>query len=171
MLPVFHRFPHICVVPCKWLIKGRSHLNNPLFIPHETTSHSAAQWHMSRSSIVCPLHCPQGSLLTRQGNTWSLLCFKWLTLRLHSPRGMRLSHFVPCFPTEPQRSTFCPAWNIGNQTLLSSQSRLTGSEHAGRSAFSSHVCRRVYLKGPRQVQACPLSTVDAARVAAAAQVV
>lgn len=31
MLPVIHRFPHICVVLYKLLIKGRSHLNNPLF--------------------------------------------------------------------------------------------------------------------------------------------
>lgn len=58
---------------------------------------------MSCSFIVCSLHCPQGLLLTRRGNTWSLLCFKWRTLRLHSPLGVRPLHFVPCFPTEPQR--------------------------------------------------------------------
>lgn len=73
-----------------------------LIWPHESTCHWAAQWHMSCLFTACPLHSPQGLLLTRQGNTWSLLCFKWLTLRLHSPLGVRLLYFVPCFPTEPQ---------------------------------------------------------------------
>lgn len=52
---------------------------------------------MSRSPIVHPLHRPQGFLLTRQGNTWSLLYFKWFALRFHSPLGVRLLHFVSLF--------------------------------------------------------------------------
>lgn len=108
--------------------------------PHESTSHWAAWWHMSHSSIVCPHYCPQGLLLTRWGNTWSLLRFKWWTLGLRSPLGVRrLLHFVPWFPTDPKsreasvRSVL--PWNTGNQTLLSPQSGLKGLQHTGRSPF------------------------------------
>lgn len=82
------------VVQRKWVIKGCSHvthLNNSLFsLEASWVNISLSCPVTSCSFIVCPLHCPQRLLLTSWGNTWSLLCFKWLTLRFHTPLGVRL---------------------------------------------------------------------------------
>lgn len=106
--------------------------------PCESTSHWAARWHMSCSFIVCSLHCPQGLLLTRQGNTWSLLCFKWLTLRLHSPLGVRPLHFAPCFPTEPPRRE-ASVRSVPHETLETRHSSLLNPGWRDRSTQGDHL--------------------------------
>ena len=116
-------------------------------------------------------YCPQGVLLTRRGNTWARLRFKWLTLRLRSPLGGGggALHLVPWFPTDPP-SREASVRSVPPETLEtrhSSRSGLKGWQHTGRSSFSSHVSHRVYLRGPRQVWACPLGTVNAVSTGAA----
>ena len=163
---------YLCVFIQKWVIKGRSHVSHlfSLVWPRESSPHWAARWHMSCSFTACPLHCPRGLLATRRGNTWSLLCFKWLPLTLHSPLGaVRLSHFVSCFPTEA-RSREASVRSVLRETLETRHSSPLNPDWRDHSTQGDHLSAPTSAAGftwkrQRQVQACQCSAVDAARVA------
>lgn len=117
---------------------------------------------MSCSFTACPFHCPRGLLLTRRGNTWSLLCFKWLLLTLRSPLGVRLSHFVSRFPTEA-RSREASVRSVLRETLETRHSSLLNPGWRYRSTQGDHLSAPTSAAGVYLKKATPGSGLSALR--------